>query len=73
MSLRAGKLKAIAAERGLSVLDLVEEEVERTGSVARAAISLKVNPAAIRYHLDKAGKTVTKRTVVVEREGAATK
>jgi len=68
MSLRSGKLKAIAAERGLSVLNLVEGEVERTGSVARAAISLNVNPAAIRYHLDKAGKTVTKRTVVVERE-----
>lgn len=59
------KLQAVAAERGISVDELVFRTVEETGSVYKAAVALDVYPNAIRQRMRKMGYKPERRSAVI--------
>ena len=48
------RLKEMAEERGVTMLDLVKEAISTEGSIYRAAQKLDVSPTTVGYHLRKA-------------------
>ena len=49
------RLKEIAEERGVTMLDLVKEAICAEGSIYKAAQKLGVSPTTVGYHLSRAG------------------
>jgi molybdenum-dependent DNA-binding transcriptional regulator ModE len=47
------RLKAMAEEQGLTMLDLVKTAISAEGSIYKAAQKLGVSPTTIGYHLRK--------------------
>lgn len=60
-----GKLKEMAALRGMSLEELIVEAVGREGSIYAAANSLGVSPNTIQYHKNKLGLDTTRKTALV--------
>lgn len=65
---KPNRLKQIAEDREMSVLDLVKEALQSEGSKLGAARKLGVTRNTIVYHLQKAGLEMDTRQVVVFRQ-----
>lgn len=65
---RPNRLINLAAERGMSAIDLVREALESEGSLDAAARKLGFSRNTLRHHLKKAGLEIEVRTVVTLRE-----
>ncbi len=57
------RLKAIAAERGVELDEIIPQTIEETGSVLQTAIRLNVTPTAIQNWLKRNGYRVVTRQV----------
>jgi hypothetical protein len=63
---KTGAIPDISRERGQPPTEIVKDEVEKTGSILAAALSLKVAPNTIRYWLKKGNFTVSKSANVIQ-------
>lgn len=60
------KIEALAAERGLSVEQLLTQEIERHKTIMRAAAKLDLSPNTLKYNLKKCNLKVISITKVVK-------
>lgn len=59
-----GKLKQLAAARGVSVRQLIAEALRETGSVSAAARHLGVSHNSVRFWMQQHGKVIRKRAIL---------
>lgn len=64
MTTTPGKLAKIAAERGVSVRDLIVAAIELKGSIQAAATHLGVTPNAVYHHIKRNNITINRKTLV---------
>lgn len=52
-----GRLAGLAAQKNISIVELIRQSMTTSGSMHGAAVSLGVAPNTIRYYLKRAGLT----------------